>query len=135
MIRSWALTRGFSLHPGTRNRYEIRYTGTQHRPPSRQVDDHGRVSGTHRAIEDIRAAHEPTNKPRERSLYVPSATQRIREMLCEDMGMPQGLDAYHRMSGVAHSEPIAIIATWNFNEDKPSIDYYSFLEFLHLGDC
>ena len=25
----------------------IRYTRTQHRPPSRQVNDHGRVSGTH----------------------------------------------------------------------------------------
>ena len=48
IIRSWALTRGFSLHPGTRNRYEIRYTRTQHRPASRQVNDHGRVSGTHR---------------------------------------------------------------------------------------
>ena len=49
IIRSWALTRGFALHPGTRNRYEIRYTRTQHRPPSRQANDHGRVSGTHRA--------------------------------------------------------------------------------------
>ena len=48
IIRSWALTRGFALHPGTRNRYEIRYTRTQHRPPSRQANDHGRVSGTHR---------------------------------------------------------------------------------------
>ena len=48
IIRSWALTRGFALHPGTRNRYEIRDTRTQHRPPSRQVNDHGRVSGTHR---------------------------------------------------------------------------------------
>ena len=48
LIRSWALTRGFALHPGTRNRYEIRYTRTQHRPPSRQANDHGRVSGTHR---------------------------------------------------------------------------------------
>ena len=47
IIRSWALTRGYALHPGTRNRYEIRYTRTQHRPPSRQVNDHGRVSGTH----------------------------------------------------------------------------------------
>ena len=47
IIRSWALTRGFALHPGTRNRYEIRDTRTQHRPPSRQVNDHGRVSGTH----------------------------------------------------------------------------------------
>ena len=48
IIRSWALTRGFALHPGTRNRYEIRYTKTQHQPPARQVNDHGRVSGTHR---------------------------------------------------------------------------------------
>ena len=47
IIRSWALTRGFALHPGTRNRYEIRDTRTQHRPASRQVNDHGRVSGTH----------------------------------------------------------------------------------------
>ena len=35
IIRSWALTRGFALHPGTRNRYEIRDTRTQHRPASR----------------------------------------------------------------------------------------------------
>ena len=48
IIRSWALTRGFALHPGTSNRYEIRYTRTQHRPASRQVNDHGRVSGTRR---------------------------------------------------------------------------------------
>ena len=31
-----------------RNRYKIRYTRTQHRPASRQVNYHGRVSGTHR---------------------------------------------------------------------------------------
>ena len=30
-----------------RNRYKIQYTRTQHRPASRQVNDHGRVSGTH----------------------------------------------------------------------------------------
>ena len=47
IIRSWALTRGFALHPGTRNRYMMRYTRTQHRAASRQVNDHGRVSGTH----------------------------------------------------------------------------------------
>ena len=50
MIRSWVLTRGFALLPGTRNRYEIWYTRTQHRLPSRQVNDHGRVSGTHRGL-------------------------------------------------------------------------------------
>ena len=44
IIRSWALTRGFALRPGTRNRCEIRYTRTQHRPAARQVNDHGRVS-------------------------------------------------------------------------------------------
>ena len=47
IIRSWALTRGFALHPGTGNRYEIRCTRTQHRTASRQVNDHGRVCGTH----------------------------------------------------------------------------------------
>ena len=47
-IRSWALTRGFTQHPGTRNRYKIRYTRTQHRPASLQVNDHCRVFGTHR---------------------------------------------------------------------------------------
>ena len=56
-------------------------------------------------------------------------------MLCDEMEMPQGVDAYHRMSGVAHSEPIAIFATWNFDGDKLSIDYFSFLEFLHLAVC
>ena len=30
-----------------RNRYKIRYTRIQHRPASRQVNDHGRVFGTH----------------------------------------------------------------------------------------
>ena len=50
IIGSWALTRGFALHPGTRNRYMMRDTRTQHRPASRQVNDHGRVSGTHRAM-------------------------------------------------------------------------------------
>ena len=48
----WALTRGYALHPGTRNRYEIRYTRTQHRPASRRVNDRGRVSGTHRVLTD-----------------------------------------------------------------------------------
>ena len=52
IIRSWPLTRGYALHTGTRNRYEFRYTRTQHRPPSRQVNDHGRVS-------ENQAAHTP----------------------------------------------------------------------------
>ena len=39
-----------------RNRYKIRYTRTQHRPASRQVNDHGRVSGTHRLTDAIWAA-------------------------------------------------------------------------------
>ena len=32
IIRSWALTRGFALRPGTSNRYMMRHTRTQHRP-------------------------------------------------------------------------------------------------------
>ena len=73
IIRSWALTRGFALHPGTRNRYEIRYTRTQHRPASRQVNDHGRVSGTHSfalhpgtrnrcMMRDTRTQHRPASR-------------------------------------------------------------------------
>ena len=36
-----------------RNRYKIRYTTNQHRPPSRHVNDHDRVSGTHRVEADM----------------------------------------------------------------------------------
>ena len=42
-----------------RNRYKIRYTTNQHRPASRQVNDHGRVSGTH--------TPSPTPDPRRRT--------------------------------------------------------------------
>ena len=67
IIRSWALTRGFALRPGTRNRYEIRDTRTQHRPASRQVNDHGRVSGTHRLPPHHRRARR--SRPADRSLH------------------------------------------------------------------
>ena len=87
------------------------------------------------AIRDIGTTHQLGQPPQERSLQIPSATRRIREMLCDEMEMPHGLDAYHRMSGVAHSESIAIFATWNFDGDRLSIDYFSFLEFLHLAVC
>ena len=40
--------RTVSLASDARNRYKIRYTTNQHRPASRQANDHGRVSGTHR---------------------------------------------------------------------------------------
>ena len=42
-----------------RNRYKIRYTTNQHRPASRQVNDHGRVSGTHRR----HRLHRPLQRP------------------------------------------------------------------------
>ena len=89
-----------------------------------------------RAIRGIRAGPEATARPSlERSHTVPSSTQRIREMLVDDMDMPQGFDAYHRMSGVAHSEALAITGTWNLDGGKPSIDYYDFLVYLHLALC
>ena len=93
------------------------------------------LDGIKRAIQDIRAAHQPAKPTRERPLHIPSATQRIREMLCDEMELLHGMDAYHRMSGVAHSESIAIFATWDLDEDKLSIGYFSFLEFLHLAVC
>ena len=75
IIRSWALTRGFALHPGTRNRYEIRDTRTQHRPASRRVNDHGRVSGTHRSC-----CASPLGQPRTagRSAHGPTACRKQR---------------------------------------------------------
>lgn len=67
------------------------------------------------------------------SSEVPSKTERIGEMLVNDMEMPQGVDAYHRLSGVAHSAAGAIFSTWSMDRGRPSIDYYSFLEPLHLA--
>ena len=80
IIRSWALTRGFTLHPETRKRYEIRYTRTQHRPPSRQVNDHGRVSGTHTTHPEYRTKRSSSSAmtpwlPRSRRLTGRSTTR------------------------------------------------------------
>lgn len=69
----------------------------------------------------------------EQSAQVPGATERVRKMLCDEMQLPHGFDAYHRMSSVAHSEAIGIIGTWNANWKKPSIDYFDMLEFVHLA--
>ena len=89
-----------------------------------------------RIIQDVLTDLESTNaRPLEQSFRVPSATQRIREMLIHDIKMPQGSDAFHRLSGVAHSEAIAIIGMWNMDGGKPSIDYYDFLIYLHLALC
>ena len=89
-----------------------------------------------RIIQDIRTDLKSTNATTpERPLRVPSATHRIREMLISNMKMPHGSDAYHRLSGVVHSEAIAIFETWSFDGGKPSIDYYKFLIYLHLALC
>lgn len=89
-----------------------------------------------RAIRGVRTGTEPTTEQLlERSQNVPSSTERIRKMLFDDMDMPQGIDAYHRMSGVAHSEALAITGTWNLDGGRPSIDYYDFLVYLHLALC
>ena len=69
------------------------------------------------------------------SVKVPSATQRVRELLCDDMELPQGSDAYHRLSGITHSSSIGILGTWNMDDGKPFIDYYTFLTHLHLALC
>ena len=95
-----------------------------------------RLGEIKRAIEELRADVAPTKGPADKgSLTIPSSTRRISEMLVEDIRMPQGWDAYHRLSGVAHSEGIAIFDTWNIDGRKPSIDYYSLLEYLHLALC
>ena len=75
-----------------------------------------RLGEIKRAVGEIRADIASTKGPTdEGSLTVPSSTRRIREMLVQDIGMPQGWDAYHRLSGVAHSEGTAILGTWNMD--------------------
>ena len=49
------------------------------------------------------------------------------------MDMLQGSDAYHRLSGLVHAEATAIFGTWKMDGSRPSIDYYSFLVYLHLA--
>lgn len=101
---------------------------------SNQASDY--QNNIERAVQGIHAELEKADERTSRgSSRVPMASQRVREMLCDEMELPQGLDAYHRMSGVAHSEALAIIGTWNWDTKRPSIDYFSFLEFLHLALC
>lgn len=90
------------------------------------------IADIEKAVGKIRA--ETELQIREMS-KLPSHARRVREMLCDDMGLPQGFDAYHRMSAVAHSQAIGIIGTWSFDTGKPSIDYYSFLVPLQLALC
>ena len=85
-----------------------------------------------RAIEDVRADLGSRSGLPSR---VPSKTERVGEMVVDDLELPQGVDAYHRLSGVAHSAAGAILGTWNVDGGRPSIDYYSFLEPLHLALC
>ena len=56
-----------------RNRYKIRYTRTQHRPASRQVNDHGRVSGTHTAAAATKQ-HSPASPASPHSKHPPDKT-------------------------------------------------------------
>ena len=65
----------------------------------------------------------------------PPTGQRVREMLCDEMRLPQGYDAYHQMSGVTHSRALAILGTWRADKGKPSISYATFLDPLHLALC
>ena len=86
-----------------------------------------------RAINNIRAGLEAQGIQAPKKL--PSSKVRIKEMLCGDLEMPQGYDAYHRMSGVAHSQPTTIFSAWNLQGRRPSIDYYDFLVYPHLALC
>ena len=82
------LTRGFALHRGTRNRYMIRYTRTQHRPASRHVNDHGRVSGTHRPRARISASRlsPETNSNPTRAINSPSRCERTEDTASHGTG-------------------------------------------------
>ena len=102
IIRSWALTRGFALHPGTRNRYKIRYTRTQDRPASLQVNAHDRVFGTHtrqRALERgmvlqeaavAVVAHHPAPRPHQQG--APSRHLQVADLLGAAVMHPAALE-------------------------------------------
>ena len=88
------------------------------------------IERTIRAISD-----DPSAMQRPQPVSVPTMTDRVREMLVDDMDLPQGSDAYHRLSGVVHTRPTAIAATWDSEMDRPSVSYGTFLGYLHLTLC
>ena len=103
IIRSWALTRGFALHPGTKNRYEIRYTRTQHRPPSRQVNDHGRVSGTHRSSRDTDSATAPRVAYARAAADPATGFRSASQSGCPPLGSAPTVISSHTRSGIVHT--------------------------------
>lgn len=88
---------------------------------------------TELAVQSLRVARE--HEGGSAKVKPPKFGERVKEMLCDEMGLPQGFDAYHRMSGVAHSQPTAMFGTWNTDGQKPTIDYFDFLVHLHLALC
>ena len=103
IIRSWALTRGFALHPGTRNRYEIRYTRTQHRPAPRQVKDHGRVSGTHRSSRDTDSATAPRVAHARAAADAATGFRSVSQSGCPPLGSAPTVISSHTRSGIVHT--------------------------------
>ena len=69
-----------------RNRYKIRYTTNQHRPTSRQVNDHGRVSGTHTRRDIIRCLKR----------YI---AREIHQLLTDPPAVPKGAHLRHLRHG------------------------------------
>lgn len=97
----------------------------------RESQEH--LNETELAIQSLRIVRE--HEGGSAQVELPKMGVRVREMLCVEMGLPQGFDAYHRLSGVAHSQPTAIFGTWSTDGRKPSIDYTNFLMYLHLALC
>ena len=82
-----------------RNRYKSRYTRTQYRPPSREVNDHGRVSGTHTVAHDRTRPGEPVGMAQEqvpRRLGDPHAGGVVR-VPCEVHGSGGDIDAQQQV--------------------------------------
>ena len=80
---------GFRAPSWSRNRYEIRYARTQHRPSSRQVNDHGRVSGTHRVEsnqytlpEDLRSKYPAEPDKEQRRELTKKQRKELRNQQC-----------------------------------------------------
>ena len=136
LLREQALKQQLKLLRDLEQGHSGKYPGDRAYTATAKIEAKHHLCEIERAIQGIRTGLESTmGQARKRSHTVPNKTDRIREMLIDELDLPQGLDAYRRLSGVAHSESLAIVQTWNSDRGKPSIDYYDFLVYFHLALC
>ena len=136
LLREQSLKQQLKLLRVLEQGHSGKYAGDREYTATAKIEVKHHLCKTELAIQGISTGLESTMGPElKRSRAVPNKTDRIRELLIDELDLPQGLDAYRRLSGVAHSDSLAIVQTWNSDKGKPSIDYYDFLVYFHLALC